>query len=188
MRLPKITSLAILVMFVLTATWLTLVVVSPFLVPSGTLTDLSGRVGYRDNSEVISELDTIPRVVYWVGDSQCHQLVDRSYFLNDNQMPFCARDIGLFIGLAVASGIALFYVLAINPVFLLLGLAPIGVDGGLQLVTSYESTNALRLVTGIIAGLVLAFLLAQFIMALREGRDVPSDDTSEPQNDTYSKP
>ncbi|HUV61072.1 MAG TPA: hypothetical protein VMW71_02770, partial [Thermoplasmata archaeon] len=61
MRLPKITSLAILVMFAFTATWLTLVVVSPFLVPSGTLTDLSGRVGYRDNSVVISQLDPIPR-------------------------------------------------------------------------------------------------------------------------------
>jgi len=188
MRLPKITSLAILVMCVLTATWLTLVAVSPFLVPSGTLTDLSGRVGYRDNSAIISELDPIPRAVYWIGDSQCHQIANRSYFLNDNQMPFCARDLGLFIGLAVASGIALLFMLTINPVFLLLGLAPIGVDGGLQLVTSYESMNALRLVTGIIAGLALALLLAQFIMALREGRDVPRDNTSEPQDDTSSKP
>jgi uncharacterized membrane protein len=188
MQLPKITSLAILVMFVFTATWLTLVVVSPFLVPSGTLTDLSGRVGYRDNSAIISQLDPIPRAVYWVGDSQCHQFANRSYFLNDNQMPFCARDFGLFIGLAVASGIALFYVLAINPLFLLLGLAPIGLDGGLQLVTSYESTNALRLITGIIAGLALALLLAQFLMALREGRDLPHDDTCKPQDDISSKP
>ncbi len=188
MRLPRITSMAILLMFALTASWLTLVVISPFLAPSGTLTDLSGKVGSRDNSDVISDLDPIPRVVYWIGDSQCHQLANRSYFLNDNQMPFCARDVGLFIGLAVGSAVALFYVLTISPLFLLLGLVPIGVDGGLQLVTSYESTNALRLVTGIVAGIALAVLLAQFMMALREGHDVPRDEESKVQDHHCGKP
>ncbi|MDH3364714.1 MAG: DUF2085 domain-containing protein [Thermoplasmata archaeon] len=188
MRLPRITSLAILIMFAIFATWLLVVVVSPFLVPSGTLTDLSGKVGYRDNSEIISELDPIPRAVYWVGDTQCHQIANRSYFLNDNQMPFCSRDLGLFIGLAVASGIAAFFTLPVNPLLLLLGLVPIGLDGGLQLITSYESTNALRLATGIIAGLALAFLLAQFLLALKNERDDRQDGACEPEKARSGKP
>jgi hypothetical protein len=34
------------------------------------------------------------------------------------------------------------------------GLVPIGLDGGIQLVTSYESNNVLRLFTGSLAGIV----------------------------------
>ena len=168
MRFPEITSYAILAMFAITTIWLVLVVISPFMVPKETLTDLSGRVGYLDNVELYSELDPLPRVVYRIGDSQCHQIVERSYFLNENQMPFCARDFGLFIGLAFASLFALFIRLAINPLWLLVGLVPIAIDGGLQLVTSYESVNALRLATGIVAGAALALLLAVFLLAFRD--------------------
>ncbi|UCE45077.1 MAG: DUF2085 domain-containing protein [Methanobacteriota archaeon] len=175
MRFPRITSLAILVMSALTVSWLALVMVSPFLVPSGTITDLSGRVGYIDNAEVISEMDILPRAVYRIGDAQCHQLADRSYFLNDNQMPFCARDLGLFVGLAFASVFALFFRLTINPFLLLIGLVPLGVDGGLQLISSYESVNALRLATGICAGGALALLLAQFLLAFKTEESAPGD-------------
>lgn len=170
MRLPEITSLAILVLSVITTAWLLLVLASPFLVPSGTLTDLSGRVGFHDNAELISELNSVPRAVYWIGDAQCHQLAERSYFLNGNQMPFCARDLGLFIGLAAASAFALFFWFTVNPLLLLIGLVPLVVDGGLQLVTSYESSNVLRLATGIVAGVALALILAQFLLALGNGR------------------
>ena len=183
MRLPEVTSLAILVMSVITTIWLALVVLSPYMVPSGTLTDLSGRVGYQDNAETLSELSPLPRVVYHIGDSQCHQIVNRSYFLNENQMPFCARDVGLFIGLAAGSLFALFVRLSVNPLFLLIGLVPIAIDGGLQLVTSYESFNALRLATGIVAGAALALLLAVFLLAFKneektEAREDVEDDSS----------
>ena len=176
MRFPEITSLAILVMSAITTIWLALVFTSPYMVPSGTLTDLSGRVGYVDNADAFSELDPLPRVVYRIGDSQCHQIVERSYFLNGNQMPFCARDLGLFIGLASASFFALYVRLAINPLLLLAGLVPIGIDGGLQIMTSYESVNALRLATGIAAGATLALLLAVFLLAFRDEEKESSSD------------
>ena len=181
MRFPEITSYAILAMFAITTIWLVLVVIAPFMVPKGTLTDLSGRVGYLDNMELYSELDPLPRVVYRIGDSQCHQIVERSYFLNENQMPFCARDFGLFIGLASASLFALFIRLTINPLWLLAGLVPIAIDGGLQMVTSYESVNALRLATGIVAGAALALLLAVFLLAFRN-EDEESSSGSESEH------
>lgn len=168
MRIPKVTSAAVLMMFALTSVWAALVFVSPMLVPAGTLTDLSGRVGFHDNDILFDDLSPVPHAVYWIGDGECHQLANRSIFINDNQMPFCARDVGLFVGLAVASGTATFVRYKINPLLVLAGLVPIGLDGGLQLVTDYESNNLLRLATGFVAGVVLALLLAHFMFALQD--------------------
>ena len=38
-----------------------------------------------------------------------------------------------------------------------LGAIPIGLDGFTQLITSYESTNIVRLITGTLAGFVLSW-------------------------------
>jgi uncharacterized membrane protein len=173
MRIPKVTSAAVLLMFVLTAVWLALVFVAPALVPAGTLTDLSGRAGFHDNDLLFDELSPVPHAVYWIGDGECHQLANRSFFINGNQMPFCARDVGLFTGLAVASGVATFVRYKVNPALVLLGLVPIGLDGGLQLVTDYESNNLLRVATGFVAGVVLALLLAHFMFALQDDKEKP---------------
>jgi uncharacterized membrane protein len=74
------------------------------------------------------------------------------------------------MGLAVASGVVTFVRYKIYPPLVLAGLVPIGIDGGLQLVTDYESNNILRLATGLLAGAALALLLAHFIFALQEER------------------
>jgi uncharacterized membrane protein len=170
LKVPGVTSGAVLLMFVLTTAWAALVVLAPYMVPAGTLTDLSGKVGFHDNDLLFEDLSPVPYAVYWAGDAECHQLANRSFFLNDNQMPFCARDVGLFLGLAVASGVVTFVRYKIYPPLVLAGLVPIGIDGGLQLVTEYESNNALRLATGLVAGAVLALLMAHFVFALQEDR------------------
>lgn len=166
-----ITALPILALFVAAAVWLALVVLSPVMVPPGTLTDLSGSVGVRDNDDQFAVLDPLPHAVYWIGDGQCHQLASRSFFINDNQMPFCARDLGLFIGLAAGFGFVMFRRYKIHPALVILGIVPLGVDGVVQLVTDYESNNPLRLATGIVAGLVLALMLAHFLFVIQEDRD-----------------
>ncbi|OGS43893.1 MAG: hypothetical protein A3K76_00965 [Euryarchaeota archaeon RBG_13_57_23] len=109
-------------------------------------------------------------MVYWLGDAECHQLSERSYYLNDNQMPFCARDLGLFAGIAVGFGIATFYRFKVKPWVFLIAVLPLGIDGGIQAVPSYESSNPLRLGTGILAGIGLALLLSEFIFVL--GQDI----------------
>lgn len=84
------------------------------------------------------------------------------------KMPVCSRDIGLYAAMLLGG---LLYPLArrleddVPPaIFLILALVPIGIDGGLQIVSEvgilpfvYESTNAVRLATGAIAGLAAAF-------------------------------
>lgn len=156
--------------FVISFAWLALVVSVPLMVPADTLQDLSGRVGTRENTSVFSGLSPLPRAIYTVGDIECHQIAERSYYLNGNQMPFCARDLGLFVGLALGFAIVSFFRFRGNPFLLLLGLVPMGVDGGLQLVTTYESTNPVRLATGILAGASLALLLALYVHALEDIR------------------
>jgi uncharacterized membrane protein len=96
-------------------------------------------------------------------------------------MPFCARDVGLFLGLVLGFGFATFVRWKIHPVLVLVGLVPIAIDGGLQLVSSYESTNPLRLATGTLAGLVLALLFAHFLFVIGEDRARPKPVPLEPQ-------
>lgn len=170
MRLPKLTSPVVLVVFIFCAVWLSLVVSAPYLVRHNTLLDLSGSVTVRDNTDQFRQLSPLPKAIYSIGDVECHQIASRSFFLNGNEMPFCSRDLGLFIGLAAGFGIAAFFRYRLNPFLALAGLVPMGIDGGLQLVTSYESNNPLRVTTGIIAGLALAILLAYYVFLIQEDR------------------
>lgn len=175
MRIPRVTSLVLLIAFILSSVWLALVVLSPYMVPSGTLTDLSGRVGGHENEDQFRDLGTVPHAIYWAGDAECHQILNRSYTLNGNQMPFCARDLGLFMGIALGFGLASFYRWKIPALFVILGLLPIALDGGIQAVTSYESNNPMRLATGLVAGLVLSLLLAHFVFVGQEDRAGSAD-------------
>jgi uncharacterized membrane protein len=167
MHLPKLTSPVLLAVFIICLAWLALVVSAPFLVPSGTLLDLSGSVNVKDNTALFHSLSPLPKAIYTIGDVECHQIASRSFFLNGNEMPFCARDLGLFLGLAAGFGLAAFYRYKLNPFLALAGLVPMGIDGGLQLVTSYESNNALRIITGVIAGVSLAILLAFYVFLIQ---------------------
>ena len=180
MRFPEITSPVIFTVFVATTLWFILVVTAPFMVPAGMFTDLSGTTAVHDNEDLFEQVHWLPHAVYWIGDGECHQLANRSYFLNDNQMPFCARDVGIFAGVALGFGFVAFVRFKMPPLWVFVGLAPLAVDGTVQLVTSYESVNPLRLATGISAGATCALLLAHFIFVLQEDRQPrePAEDQS----------
>jgi len=183
MKFPKITSRVILTIFILSAAWTALVVTAPLMVPSNTLRDLSGVVGFHDNDAQFASLSPLPHAVYWIGDAECHQIAARSFFLNGNELPFCARDVGVFLGVAIGFGFVTFYRYKMKPWLALLGLVPIGIDGGLQLVTSYESSNPLRVITGFIAGAALALLLAHFLFVINEDKPKPTPVTVPPVPD-----
>jgi uncharacterized membrane protein len=152
------------VAFVFLLLWLLGNFVSPFLVPAGTV-DLgnTGIVG-MDHEEDIDSIDNgFAEFFYVMGDGNCHQRASRSFFLNDNQMPFCSRCTAIFIGLVVGILIVMFLELEVNFLVVVLGLVPIGVDGLLQLATDYESSNPVRFVTGLLAGIVTAIALGFII-------------------------
>jgi uncharacterized membrane protein len=174
----KLTMLAIFV------AWLAMLLVSPFTLPSGSVRDLSGSVGRLDNPAQEARMNPFADAVYTMGDIECHQIAERSFYLNGNELPVCSRDIGISIGLLTGMLIGILYVRRINLFLLALGLLPILLDGGLQSVSSYQSNNTLRLITGIIAGVAAALLLCEFaaryleVEPAKDGKEKRSADLS----------
>lgn len=139
--------------------WLLLVAGGPLLLEPGATGDLSGYVGRVDNRETLDAMNPVAAAVYWLGDTNCHQISSRSYSYGGNQMPFCARDLGIFAGLALGFTVALRRRPVLSLPLVLLALVPIGLDGTIQLLTDYESTNPRRLITGLLAGGVTGWAL-----------------------------
>jgi len=191
------------------AGYLFLCFIAPFSMPTDSVPELSGRAnaidyafedswGNRDHGEgskvghdqslhggsfAWSELSPLWAFTYAFGDLNCHQKHERSWEINGNQMPVCARDIGIFLGFAIGClifGLRGFNRWTVRDTFLSvfpdqwmdavyerdlrlvamilvlgLGLVPMAIDGFTQLLLdSYESNNPLRLITGAGAGIV----------------------------------
>lgn len=86
------------------------------------------------------------RIGRWSG---CHQLAERSFFVNGYQFPVCARCTGVFVG----------YIICLSTFFLLLNLkiALAGcfimfLDWFIQYKEWHESTNIRRFITGVLGG------------------------------------
>jgi len=104
------------------------------------------------------------------------------------KMPVCARDIGLYA--AMLFGAAVYPLVRelkdkrmLPAIYLVLGILPLALDGGLQLGTillkafevidfTYESTNAIRFATGIIAGFASSFYAIPVLMNMF-GKETP---------------
>ena len=157
-------------MVVLSLVFIIALFASPFLVEEGSLAfGREGSVGKEDHGEAISNINsTIARGIYRFGDRYCHQKDHRSWDLNGNQMPVCARDVGLFIGIFVGCVFGSSYRRGIKILALILLLAPMAIDGGLQSLTTYESYNPLRLITGIIGGFGIgAYVNGSLVQTIR---------------------
>ncbi len=117
----------------------------------------------------------MPEVLEWIGYGLCHQLPERSLFAGGMQLPVCARDTGIYVGFAIA--LLLLRVLsgrrrpselppAWSTAVLAMFILAMVVDG----VTSYaglrETTNELRLLTGLATG----FAIAAFTFPLLNGQ------------------
>ena len=87
----------------------------------------------------------------------CHQRPERSYFIRGYQMPVCARCEGELIGMAAAF-IAIWF---IRPPYWLMAciMIPMVLDGLIQGMTKYESTNLRRLITGTLFGFGAVMIL-----------------------------
>jgi len=109
--------------------------------------------------------------LYWQGDVNCNLIASRSFFLNGNQMPVCSRCLAIYAGMAVA---LLFSTRRFYPIKgwgLILGLVPMGMDGGLQLFGFYESNNPIRVLTGFLGGATVGLALAMIFMDVIATKD-----------------
>jgi len=155
-------SLILLIPTIFLILWTVLLFVSPLTQAPGTVyLGNEGKVNIADNADYINTHITNPvaRGVYLTGDIMCHQHANRSFFIGGNQMPFCARCVGIFLGLTIGMIIGLFFEVRVGIGLYLLALIPMVLDGGLQLVSSYESTNFIRLLTGLLVGTFTSLVL-----------------------------
>jgi uncharacterized membrane protein len=158
------------VFFILYMIWILLLFLAPLVLPSGSISDLSGVVGYSDNDAVIGNMSFPWNTVYSAGDLFCHQKAERSLFLNGNEMPFCTRCTAIWLGLAFGLGFMVLYTIELNEKFfiaIIFSLVPLGIDGVGQLFGFWESTNIVRLLTGLPAGVICGVAIGIIFDELR---------------------
>lgn len=112
-------------------------------------------------------LTIFERIMMFLGSITCHQLDSRSIFINGQKLPYCARDTGIYVGFLMS---LTYFVLrsklkANKPltiaqaVIVCILLMPMMFDG----ITSYlgfrETTNGVRIITGLLFGSCMPLLL-----------------------------
>lgn len=100
--------------------------------------------------------------IYHAFAALCHQLPERSYFIDGHKLAVCSRCTGLYAGFAFTM---LLYPL-IRPLktidwppreWLILSAVPMAIDFGLTFFGIWENTHTSRLLTGILLGVVSVF-------------------------------
>ncbi len=91
----------------------------------------------------------------------CHARPDRSFYFRGKQFPICARCTGELVGMILCIPTLILWGCPSFGIVLLL-MVPLIVDGSIQKLTSYESGNIRRLITGILFGMALIFIFVYF--------------------------
>ena len=91
----------------------------------------------------------------------CHRRPDRSFFYKGRQFPVCARCAGIYIGYVI--GIVGVYTGLKSSLLTWMAMVPLIIDGSVQWIFEYESTNIRRLITGILFGVGLIASLSSLI-------------------------
>jgi len=186
------------ILTLITGIWLLLLVLAPLTLPPNSLyLGDSGGANRMDFTDVWSGMPPFQRVIYTIGDFNCHQMSSRSFFINGNQLPFCSRDIGVFSGFVIGSVLTSLlgylpslYESLFNPfpkglrrivlknpriwaaLMGLLFMAPLVLDGTIQMLTTYESNNTMRFITGLFAGTAVMIYTGAFIISAKAEMEV----------------
>jgi uncharacterized membrane protein len=114
-------------------------------------------------------------VLFLAYRATCHQLPQRSFFIFQHQVAWCERDVAIWGTIFVAGLLFSLVRRNLNPlpirwcVFLSI---PIAIDGTTQLFGWRESTWELRLITGFLFGLGIAWLVLPILeRGMREVRE-----------------
>ncbi|MDI6887620.1 MAG: DUF2085 domain-containing protein [Candidatus Thermoplasmatota archaeon] len=156
-----------LLFYLICLIWLLLQIVAPLTLKSGSLNlGEEGRVGTREYEGVYENFNPVAKFMYSSGDFLCHQKASRSFFINGNQLPYCARCTGIFLGVLLGSCIGILLTVELKWYWVVLGLLPISIDGTGQLFNLWQSFNLIRLITGIAIGIVAGLAVCMLIQEL----------------------
>lgn len=170
---PRTLKIAFLIVFSL---FLLLSFILPLVNQNGSITQLDGSAAVIDHPDKWGSLDPVSCIVYGAGDFICHQEMSRTYVLNGNEMPICVRDLGLLIGFIIGTVLMLlireyktmpFYAFAAVSIVLIL------LDWRIQSIHSLN-VSVTRLITGLLAGAGIAFVLCILIDRRFDFFDTPA--------------
>ena len=164
-----------LVFWAISATFVTLLVLQIIVAP------LAAARGYGD----------LAGGIYRAFAPFCHQLPDRSYFLDEHKFAVCSRCTGIYFGFAFS---LLLYPLVRslrNAAFparrwLLLATLPLLIDFSLTFFGIWQNTHTSRLLTGLLLGGVSVFYVMPGIIDLSFRTRRPSTFTPEPPRPTFT--
>ena len=80
-------------------------IIAPLTLEPGTVKGLYGGANRIDYWDQWKEMGPFHAAVYLFGDLNCHQIESRTLIINDNQMPVCARDTAIFMGILIGSAL-----------------------------------------------------------------------------------
>lgn len=104
--------------------------------------------------------------IYFLADPQCHQLPERSIYLNGVPLPVCVRCLFIYLGGTLAFILAVTSIQRYLPPFryLLIGLILIATGLALEkLMSVYNDFTTLRGLSGFLLGLILGLMLREAI-------------------------
>ncbi|HIH02185.1 TPA: DUF2085 domain-containing protein [Thermoplasmata archaeon] len=116
-------------------------------------------------------------VLTFLGSSLCHQLDERSFFIDGFQMPLCARCLGLHLAFLVSAAMIMTRrdsrLSGLPPARSMVALGVLMIPAMADVILSYldvvDSDNTRRVVTGALFGAALAFVLVPFVRSLLAG-------------------
>jgi len=100
---------------------------------------------------------------FFLGKAICHQLHERTFFIDGHYLPVCARCTGIYIGIffsVLLFGFGKKFRSNTIPttkisIFLLVFLLPLIIDGFGSYLGFYSTTNLVRVITGVLFGVIL---------------------------------
>src|SRR6266566_6390344 len=187
-------SKALFGLLVINVAWTASLFICPYLVPSGSFANQVGGANVIDHENIWATFPIYPRIIYTIGDAQCHQIYYRTFTLNGNEMPIDERMTSMYafanLGLVAAifarpstsTGQVMLNALPeflrrrlwkfgpdrAGALVLALGLIPMAIDGFTQLSGRYESTPIARVLTGGLAGFVGGLLVGAMLVTIRQ--------------------
>ena len=137
--------------FVVAAAWVLLTVAAPLAKANG--------------------LVAVSSPLYNFFSSICHQISDRSFHVEGEQLAVCSRCFGVYFGLAFGFAIYPLWrnITEIEPLprfWLFLSLIPIGIDWSLTVFGIWENNHLSRFVTGLILGVACATYIVPAIVEI----------------------
>ena len=118
-------------------------------------------------------ITSVSAPLYGLFSYMCHQISDRSFYIDGEQFGVCSRCFGVYFGLLAGFIVYPFWrqldeIEPIPRVWLFLSLIPISIDWSLGVFGIWENTHLSRFVTGLILGIACAtFIMPALIEIAR---------------------